>query len=71
VKYQVLVEYDPETKSYAASVPGVPVYADADTEKEALRLAKEGLAWYLEDAAATPKAARSARVRAKLVSVDV
>lgn len=71
MKYQVLVEYDPETKSYAASVPGVPVYADADTEREAVKLAKEGLAWHLEDAAGGPKAARSARVRAKLVSVDV
>ena len=71
MKYQVLVEYDPETKSYAASVPGVPVYADADTEEEALKLAKEGLAWYLEDAPGASKAARSARVRAKLVSVDV
>lgn len=57
MKYQVLVEYDPETKSYAASVPGVPVYADADTEKEAVKLAKEGLVWYLEDAAEAPKAA--------------
>ena len=71
MKYQILVEYDPETQSYAASVPGVPVYADADTEKEALKLAKEGLAWYLEDAAGAPKAARPVRVRAKLVTVDV
>ena len=71
MKYQVLVEYDPETKSYAASVPGAPVYADADTEKEALKLAKEGLAWYLEDAAEAPKAARPICVRAKLVTVDV
>ena len=71
MKYQILVEYDPETQSNAASVPGIPVYADGNTEKEALKLAEEGLAWYLEDAARAPRAARRVRVRAKLVTVDV
>lgn len=49
VNHQVVLEYDPETKSYTATVPGLPVVVDADTEEEALRLAKEGISFYLKE----------------------
>jgi len=49
VNHQVVLEYDPETKSYTATVPGLPVVVDADTEEEALRLATEGIAFCLQE----------------------
>ena len=48
VDYQVVIEYDPETRSYAATVPGLPVVVDADSEEEAVRLAKGAIAMCLE-----------------------
>ena len=71
MEFQVLVEYDPETKSYAASVPGLPVYADADSESEALKLVREGLAWYFEDSAQKSGDMSTTTVRAKLVTVTI
>lgn len=71
MEYQVLVEYDPETDSYGASVPGLPVYADADTEDEAVKLVREGLAWYLEDSAQTPGEQPATVIKAKLVTVHL
>jgi len=49
VNHQVILEYDPETRSYTATVPGLPIVVDADSEEEALRLAKEGISVYLKD----------------------
>lgn len=72
MRYRVVIEYDSRTRSYTATVPGLPVFADADTEKEAVKLAKEGIAWYLEDAPARPRGKASAQpVKVKLVSVDL
>jgi predicted RNase H-like HicB family nuclease len=49
VDYQVVIEHDPETRAYAATVPGLPIVVDADSEEEAVRLAKEAIALYLEE----------------------
>jgi len=49
MKFRIIVEYDPETKSYAAYCPELPGCCSAgDTEKEALENAKEAIALYLE-----------------------
>jgi predicted RNase H-like HicB family nuclease len=49
MKFRIVIEYDPETKSYAAYCPELPGCCSAgDTEKEALENAKEAIALYLE-----------------------
>lgn len=49
MKFRIVVEYDPETKSYAAYCPELPGCCSAgDTEKEALDNAKEAIVLYLE-----------------------
>ncbi|HTY81525.1 MAG TPA: type II toxin-antitoxin system HicB family antitoxin [Dehalococcoidales bacterium] len=49
MKFRIVIEYDPETKSYAAYCPELPGCCSAgDTEKEALANAKEAIALYLE-----------------------
>ncbi len=49
MKFRIVVEYDHETKSYAAYCPELPGCCSAgDTEKEALNNAKEAIALYLE-----------------------
>jgi predicted RNase H-like HicB family nuclease len=51
MKFRIVVEYDPETKSYAAYCPELPGCCSAgDTEEEALENAKEALSLYLEPA---------------------
>ena len=68
----MVIEYDPKTRSFAATVPGLPIVVDADTEKEAVKLAKEGIAWYFEESAARPRGKPSGQpVKVKLVSVDL
>ncbi len=49
MKFRIVIEYDPETKSYAAHCPELPGCCSAgDTEQEALENAKEAIALYLE-----------------------
>ncbi len=51
MKFRIVLEYDPETKSYAACCPELPGCCSAgDTEEEALENAKEAIALYLEPA---------------------
>jgi len=72
VNHQVVLEYDPETKSYTATVPGLPVVVDADTEEEALRLAKEGISFYLKEASSRRRTDRREKpVQVKIVAVEV
>ncbi|MEA3190733.1 MAG: hypothetical protein QOD77_1315 [Thermoplasmata archaeon] len=43
--HDVLLEYDPATRHYTATVPGMPgILADARTEKTALKMAAEAIA---------------------------
>ena len=71
VNHQVVLEYDPETKSYTATVPGLPVVVDADTEEEALRLAKEGISLYLKESSRRRTDRREKPVQVKIVMVEV
>ena len=49
MKFRIVIEYDPETKSYAAYCPELPGCCSAgDTEEEALANAKEAISLYLE-----------------------
>ena len=49
MKFRIVVEYDPVTKSYGAYCPELPGCCSAgDTEEEALENAKEAIALYLE-----------------------
>ncbi len=51
MKFRIVLEYDPEVKSYAAYCPELPGCCSAgDTEEEALKNAKEAIALYLEPA---------------------
>ncbi len=52
MKLRVVIEYDPEAKSYAAYCPELPGCCSAgDTEEEALENAKEAISLYLEPTA--------------------
>ena len=49
MKLRVVVEYDPETTSYAVYCPELPGCTSAgDTEEEALESIKEAITLYLE-----------------------
>jgi predicted RNase H-like HicB family nuclease len=49
MKFRIVTEYDPETKSFAAYCPELPGCCSAgDTEDEALENAKEAIFLYLE-----------------------
>ncbi|MDD5083105.1 MAG: type II toxin-antitoxin system HicB family antitoxin [Dehalococcoidales bacterium] len=49
MRFRVVIEYDPTTKSYAAYFPELPGCCTAgDTEAEALENAKEAITLYLE-----------------------
>jgi predicted RNase H-like HicB family nuclease len=49
MKFRIVIEHDPETKSYAAYCPELPGCCSAgDTEEEALANAKEAIMLYLE-----------------------
>jgi len=51
MKFRIVLEYDQETKSYAAYCPELPGCCSAgDTEKEALENIKEAIVLYLEPA---------------------
>lgn len=51
MKFRVVVEYDPETKSYAAYCPELPGCCSAgDSQEEALENAREAISLYLEPA---------------------
>ncbi len=72
MKFQVIVEYDPETSSWTAHAAGMPVIVDADSEGEAIKLAKEGIQLYLEETKGRRRSSPSVRPgKAKLVTVEV
>ena len=48
VKWTVVVEYDPETRHYVATVPGLDIVADAKSEKAAVKMASEAIPLHLE-----------------------
>jgi len=74
MKYKVVVEHDPETGHFAATVPGLPIFVDAESEREVRKLVKEAIGFYLEEAS-KGKPARSpgaaAPLPVKIITVDV
>jgi len=48
MKFRIILEYDPETKSYAAYCPELPRCCSADDTEEALKNAREAISLYLE-----------------------
>lgn len=73
MKYQVVIAYDPQTDSFCATVPGLPIIVDADGEEEAVQMAREAIEFYFEDAGAsgaTPHAERPGYAKVVTVEVD-
>lgn len=66
MKYDVVVEFDPVTRRFAASVAGLPVFVDGRTEEEAVRLAREGIDFYFAEGGKA-----ESQASAKVVTVDV
>ena len=71
MRYRIVLEYDSESRSYAATVPGLPIVVDANSEKEAIKLAREAIAWYREEAGASKSARAETPADVKIVTVDV
>ena len=65
MKHQVVLEFDPETGHYTATVPGMPeIIVDAKSEKAALKLVGEAIQIH-------GQSSRPSHVTAKVVPVDV
>ena len=74
MRYRVVLEFDPETGHYGATVPGVPgLFVDAKSEREALRLVREGIRFHLAGGAKSRRAGEptAKRIPAKIVTVEV
>ncbi len=71
MRYRIVLERDPETRSYTATVPGLPIVVDANSEREAVKLAKEAISWYREEAGESRSARADPPVDVKIVTVDV
>lgn len=74
MKYQVVLEHDPETGHHTATVAGLPgLFVDATSEEEALSLAREAIAYYLDAARALASAPKepSPPLPSKIVTVDL
>ena len=74
MKYRIVIEYDPDTRHYTATVLGLPgLVVNAKSEREVMRLAKEGIHFYLEELTAEePRFPRKSKLLpAKVVTVDL
>lgn len=75
MRYPVVLEHDPETGHYTATVPGLPsIVVDAKSERVALRRVREAIGMALrEGRKASPRGRprRGLPLRAKIVSVNV
>ena len=72
MKYRVVLEHDPGSGHHVATVPGLPgLFVDAKSEKEALKLAREGIAFHLEELGKGRKDKTARPLPAKIVTVDV
>ncbi|HKZ47433.1 MAG TPA: hypothetical protein VJ397_01455 [Thermoplasmata archaeon] len=68
MKWTVVVEFDPESRHYVATVPGLDIIADAKSEKAAVRLAREAIPLHLE---ALRERGIRPTARAKVLQVEV
>lgn len=66
MEYQVVLEFDADTRRYTASVPGLPIVVDSKNKRTAIKLAREAIALYLHESGldAPP-------IHAELVNVKV
>ena len=74
MKYQVVLEHDPETGHHTATVVGLPgLFVDARSEEEALSLAREAIAYYLDEVQASASSPRepTSPLPSKIVTVDL
>lgn len=74
MEFQVVLEEDPETGSFTATVPALPeIVVDARTEKEALKLVREAIVFTLEERAKDERAipAHPEHAYARIVVVEV
>jgi len=72
VQFAVQIEYDGEGKVYLATVRDVPVFVQARSRKEALKLVKEALKLHLEETKRRRRSPQAARqVKGDTVTVDV
>ena len=67
VEYQVVLEFDAETRHYTATVPGFPIVVDSKNKRSAIKLAREAIELYLEETGAST----APTVHAEVVSVKV
>jgi predicted RNase H-like HicB family nuclease len=67
MEYQVVLEYDEESRHYTGTVPGLPIVVDAKSKRETLKLAREAIAIFREES----QVPASPNVRAELVRVKV
>jgi len=66
VEYQVVLEFDADTRHYTASVPGLPIMVDSTNKRTAIKLAREAISLYLEETGVDAPA-----VHTELVTVKV
>jgi predicted RNase H-like HicB family nuclease len=72
VKFKVVIEYDRETNSFLATVPGFPIIVDANSEREAIQWAKKGLRMHFEQTEIHRRLARAGRRhKGKVVTVEL
>ena len=70
MKFQLLVEHDAQTKSWCATVAGLPIVVDADSEDDAIKMAKEGIEFYFEESNGRHRSSPAAQ-KGKVKSVTV
>jgi predicted RNase H-like HicB family nuclease len=70
--WNVILEHDPETDAYTATVAGLDdIVVDASSEQEALTMAQEAIRFYLEEAKTNGIHVPTASPEARVVPVDI
>lgn len=72
MQYHVVIEHDPQTGHYTATVPGIPgIVVDAMTETDAVALAKEAIVFHRDEVTGVLLPDSTPSLRARVVTVDV
>jgi predicted RNase H-like HicB family nuclease len=72
MKYQVVLERDEETGAVTATVPGLPIVVDANSEQEALAQARKAiLFWFEENPGKRQGTVATQPSHARVATVDV
>ena len=72
MQFAIQIEYDAEGRVYLATVKDVPVFIQARSRKEALKLVKEALQLYFEETKRRRRSPQAARpVNGCTVTVEV